>query len=131
MIFLIDHNLGGHAQILLGNIAGQGWLELLPIQFVTFKEMNLSINSSDRVVWRIAQTNQMILLTANRSMKGDDSLEQVLREENTLDSFPVITIGNAERFLEDRVYRNQCVDRILEILLDLENLMGVGRLFVP
>jgi hypothetical protein len=30
MIFLIDHNLGGHAEILLGNIASQGWLELLP-----------------------------------------------------------------------------------------------------
>lgn len=131
MIFLIDHNLGGHAEILLGNIASQGWLELLPIRFVTFKEMNLSIDSNDRVVWRIAQANQMILLTANRSMKDEDSLEQVLREENTVDSLPVITIGDADRFLTDRAYRNRCVDRILEILLDMENSMGVGRLFVP
>jgi hypothetical protein len=83
MKFLIAHNLEGHAEILLGTIAGQGWLELLPIQFVTFKEINLSIDSSDRIVWRLAQTNQMILLTANRSMKGEESLEQFLREENT------------------------------------------------
>jgi hypothetical protein len=131
VIFLIDHNLGGHAEILLGNIASQGWLELLPIRFVTFKEMNLSIDSNDRVVWRIAQANQMILLTANRSMKDEDSLEQVLREENTVDSLPVITIGDADRFLTDRAYRNRCVDRILEILLDIENSMGLGRLFVP
>ena len=131
MNFLIDHNLGGHTEILLGNIASQGWLELLPIRFVTFKEMSLSIDSSDRIVWRLAQENQMILLTANRSMKGEDSLEQVLREENTVDSFPVITIGDADRFLTDRVYRNRCIDRILEILLDLETWMGVGRLFVP
>ncbi len=131
MIFLIDHNLGGHAEILLGNIASQGWLELLPIRFVTFKEMNLSIDSNDQVVWRIAQANQMILLTANRSMKDEDSLEQVLREENTVDSLPLITIGDADRFLTDRAYRNRCVDRILEILLDIENSMGVGRLFVP
>ena len=75
--------------------------------------------------------NQMILLTANRSMKGEDSLEQVIREENTVDSLPVITIGDADRFLADRVYRNRCVDRILEILLDIETWMGVGRLFVP
>ena len=102
MIFLVDHNLGGHAEILLGNIANQGWLELLPIHFVSFKEMNLPIDSSDRVVWKIAQANQMILLTANRSMKGEDSLEQVLREENRLDSLPVITIGDPDRFLEDR-----------------------------
>jgi hypothetical protein len=93
--------------------------------------MKLSIDSSDRIVWRTAQSSQMILLTANRSMKGEDSLEQVLREENTPESFPVITIGDADRFLADRVYRNRCVDRILEILLDIEAWMGVGRLFVP
>ena len=93
--------------------------------------MNLPINSNNRIVWRKAQANQMMLLTANRSMKDKDSLEQVLREENTLDSFPVITMGNADRFLEDRTYRNQCVDRMLEIVLDLENFMGVGRLFIP
>ena len=57
MNFLIDHNLGGQAEILFGNIASQGWLELLPICFVTFKEINLVIDSSDRVVWRIAQEN--------------------------------------------------------------------------
>ncbi|MEC4881128.1 MAG: ACP S-malonyltransferase [Scytonema sp. PMC 1070.18] len=131
MIFLVDHNLGGHAEILFGNIASQGWLELLPIRFVTFKEMNLSIDSNDRVVWRFAQANQMILLTANRSMKGEDSLEQVLREENTVDSLPVITIGDADRFLTDRAYRNRCVDCTLEILLNIENWMGVGRLFIP
>lgn len=130
MIFLIDHNLGGHAEILLGNIASQGWLELLPIRFVTFKEM-IPINSSDRVVWRMAQANQMILLTANRGMKGEDSLEQVIREENTINSFPVITIGDADRFLADRAYRNRCVDRTLEILLDIKTWIGVGRLFVP
>jgi hypothetical protein len=131
MNFLIDHNMGGHAEILLGNIASQGWLDLLPIRFVTFKKMNLSIDSNDRIVWRIAQSNQMILLTANRSMKGENSLEQVLREENKVDSFPVITIGDADRFLADRVYRNRCVDRIIKIVLDLETWMGVGRLFFP
>jgi len=64
-------------------------------------------------------------------MRGEDSLEQVIGEENTVDSLPVITIGDADRFLADRVYRNRCVDRILEILLDIETWMGVGRLFVP
>jgi hypothetical protein len=39
----------------------------------------------------------MILLTANRSMKDEDSLEQVMREENTPSSLPVVTIGNADR----------------------------------
>ena len=36
--------------------------------------MSLPIDSDDRVVWWLAQSNQMILLTANRSMKGENSL---------------------------------------------------------
>jgi hypothetical protein len=131
MKFLIDHNLEGHAEILLGTIAGQGWLELLPIQFVTFKEINLPIDSSDQIVWRLAQTSQMILLTANRSMKGEESLEQVLREENTAKSLPVVTIGDAKRLLADRTYRNLAANRIIEITLDIETWMGTGRVFVP
>lgn len=92
MIFLVDHNLKGHAHILLGSIASQGWLDSVPIRFVMFQEVGLAIDSSDRVVWRLAQKNQMILLTANRSMKDEDSLEQVLREENTQNSLPVVTV---------------------------------------
>jgi len=64
-------------------------------------------------------------------MRGEDSLEQVIREENTVDSLPVIRIGDADRFLADRVYRNRCVECILEILQVLKTSMGVGRLFVP
>ena len=50
MIFLVDHNLKGHARLLMGNIANQGWLELLPIRFVMFEDVGLSIDSSDRMV---------------------------------------------------------------------------------
>ena len=72
----------------------------------------------------------MILLTANRSMKGNDSLEQVLREENNPNSLPVLTISSLARF-DERDYRDRCVDRIVEIVLDIENYRGVGRLFIP
>jgi Domain of unknown function (DUF5615) len=130
MSFLIDHNLEGQAVILYGNIANQGWLALLPIRFVTFEELGLPVKSDDRIVWRYAQEHQMILLTANRTMKGKDSLEEVIREENSIDSFPVITIGNLDR-IEERDYRNRCADRIVEIVLDIENYMGVGRIFIP
>jgi hypothetical protein len=42
------------------------------------------------VVWNYAQANKMMILTANRNMKGKDSLEQVMREENNSTSFPII-----------------------------------------
>ena len=41
MIFLIDQNLEGYAEILLGAIASKGWLDLLPIQFITFAPLVL------------------------------------------------------------------------------------------
>ena len=131
MIFLIDHNLNGHALIFFGCIASQGWLNILPIRFITFDEIGLPINTNDRVVWRLAQENQMILLTANRSMKGKDSLEQVMREEITPNSLPVITIGSADRLLNDSDYRERCVESLIEIVLSINVYMGVNRLFIP
>jgi hypothetical protein len=76
MIFLVDHNLEGHALLLSGSLTNQGWAELFSIGFVLLEEIDLSVGSSDRVVWRFAQAKQMILLTANRRMKGKDSLER-------------------------------------------------------
>ena len=131
MIFLIDHNFKGHARILLGSIASQGWLDFVPIRFVMFEEVGLSIDSSDRVVWKVAQENQMILLTANRSMKDEDSLEQVMREENTQNSLPVVTVDNADRVLNDSSYRERCVDRIVEIAIYTVSYMGARRVFIP
>ncbi len=73
---LVDHNMEGQAALLAGTLVTNGWLEVIPIQFVRFTDVNLAIDSNDRVVWRFVQTHQLILLTDNRSMKGDDSLEQ-------------------------------------------------------
>lgn len=89
------------------------------------------MNSSDRQVWQFAQANQMILLTANRSMKGKDSLEQVIREENTPTSFPVLTIANVDKLLADSNYRERCVNRLVEIAIDIEYYQGAMRIFIP
>jgi hypothetical protein len=97
MNFLVAHNLRGHAVLLSGRILSGGWLDWILIRFITLDEMSLPIDSGDRVVWRLAQSNQMILLTANRSMKGENSLEQVIREKITSTSLPVITISDADR----------------------------------
>jgi hypothetical protein len=131
MNFLVDHNLRGHAVLLSGSILSGGWLDWVSIRFITFDEMKLPISSDDRVVWQLAQSNQMILLTANRSMKGANSLEQVMREEITSTSLPVITIGNADRLLNDPEYRERCATRLVEIVLDIDGYRGVSRLFIP
>ena len=130
MKFLVDYNLRGQAVLLWGTLASEGWLELLPIRFVNFEEVGLLADSSDRAVWQVAQNNRMFILTANRNMEGDDSLEQIIRENNRASSFPVVTISDKER-LDERTYRERCAIRLIETLIDVENYMGVGRIYIP
>ncbi|MFN6514953.1 MAG: ACP S-malonyltransferase [Nostoc sp. CreGUA01] len=130
MIVLVDYNLKGYVVLLQGTLASEGWLNLLSIRFMMLEEVGLALDSSDRVIWQFAQANQMLLLTANRNAKGKDSLEQTIREESTTTSLPVITIGSLDRLIE-REYREQCSARLAEIVLYIENYLGVSRLFIP
>lgn len=127
---LSDHDIEGHAQKLLDTLRTDGWLALYDIQLIFFRDIGLAENSSDRDIWRTAQENQMLLLTGNRNMDDDDSLEKTLRDENVSDSLPVLTIGKVEN-LEFRDYRSRCAVRIVEIVEDLNNYRGTGRLFIP
>jgi hypothetical protein len=89
MIVLADYNLNRQAILISGSLVAGGWLDLAPIRLMTFEGIGLAADSDDRVVWRFAQTNAMLLLTANRNAKGEDSLEQVMREENQPTSLPI------------------------------------------
>ncbi len=97
---------------------------------VRFIDIDLAITSTDRIVWRFVQAQQMFLLTGNRNMDGDDSLEQTIRDENHVGALPIFTVGRVDRMAE-RQYRIECVNRIIEVLLDLDNFRGVGRVFIP
>jgi len=127
---LVDHNIEGHAVIIWGALAADGWLDLLSIKLLTFEEAGLPADSNDRTVWRFAQKNKMFLLTDNRNMKGSDSLEQTIRQENTPISLPVLTLGNTDR-LDEKMYRDNFVNRLIDILLDSDNYLGTGRIFIP
>jgi len=76
VIVLVDHNLEGHARRMWGVLVAEGWLDLLPLRMTTFQEEALPANADDSVVWRYAQEHGMLLLTGNRNMDGEDSLEQ-------------------------------------------------------
>jgi len=128
---LIDHDIEGQGNFLWGTLVKDGWLSLVPIEFVNFQDVGLPFDSNDREVWRFAQANNMILLTANRNMEDETSLEQTLRDENTMTSLPVLTIGNQERIIYEISYRERCAERLIDVMLDLENYIGVGRIFIP
>lgn len=128
---LADHDIEGQAKRVWDTLTAQGWHHLVPLEMVMFVDVGLATTSPDRTVWRFAQAHGMILLTNNRNMKGRDSLAQTLREENQSTSLPVVTIGDVERIRNEREYRERCVSRLVEILLDVETYLGTGRLFIP
>jgi hypothetical protein len=128
--FLLDYNLTGQRVLLYGTFAASGWLTLLPVRLVTFADVGLACTTNDREVWRFVQAQRMIVITENRNMKGQDSLEQTIREENTAQSLPVLTIGRVDR-LDEKQYCERCVDRMLEMTLELQDFLGAGRIFIP
>jgi len=126
----VDHDIEGQAALLLSTLESQGWVRLGLLRVATFEELSLPVESSDREIWRFAQERRMLLLTGNRNMTGEDSLEQTIRNENRPDSIPVVTIANVNRIAE-RNYREECATRLAVICLDVEGYLGTGRLFTP
>jgi hypothetical protein len=130
MIVLADYNLNRPAVLLSGSLLAGGWLDIVPIRILTFQDVKLPADADDRRVWQFAQANQMLLITANRNSKGSDSLEAVMREENSPTSLPIVTISVADR-INEYDYRERCVERLVEIVIDLQDYLGAGRLFIP
>ncbi len=127
---LVDHNLEGQALLLAGTLLRQSWMSLLDLRFSRLTDEGLPETSSDREIWRYAQARGMILLTANRRMAGPDTLEETIRAENTPTSIPILTVTSEKR-MSERSYRERCADRLAEILFDLDDYRGAGRLFIP
>ncbi|MEQ9482672.1 hypothetical protein [Coleofasciculus sp. F4-SAH-05] len=44
--------------------------------------------------------------------------------------YSVVTIGRLDR-LDEFDYRERCVERLIEIVMDIENYIAVGRFFIP
>ena len=130
MKVLLDHHMRKQGVLLWSIMENEGWLKLMDIPMVTFADIGMPIDAPDHKIWHFAQQHQLILLTENRNNEGEDSLEQTIREENTPSSLPVLTIGLPDRMRENN-YRKQCAERIVDIVLDIENYLGIGRIYIP
>ena len=97
----------------------------------SFERLGIPYDTSDRELWQLCQRREIVLLTANRNDEGADSLEATMQALNTPSSLPVLTIADPELVLANRDYAEQVAIRVLEYLLELDNLRGLGRLFVP
>lgn len=127
---LLDNDISGFQTHLIGAIESTGWSEYELIEFIALKDLGLDYSTQDREIWRRCQKSGYILLTTNRNEKGADSMQLTIREENTLESLPVITVGDQQR-LHNAAYREACIESLLTIVLELNNYLGTGRLYIP
>jgi hypothetical protein len=55
----------------------------------------------------------------------------VIRTRTLPTSLPVFTISDIHRYRSERDYVEAVVAKLLEYLMDADNLRGVGRLYLP
>jgi hypothetical protein len=94
------------------------------------RDLGLPDDSSDQDIWRFAQQHRLLLITSNRNQENDTSLQATIERENTPEALPVLTLSQANHLLLPD-YRQQAVYKLVEIMLYLENYLGVGRLYIP
>lgn len=131
---LSDVNMEGQVRRLVQFLEGPEWREFweaLGLSLLTFADLGLSEKSPDSLIWRTCQERGVILITANRNNEGPDSLEATIRAENSPDSLPVFTVANQEELLTSRDYLERVAARLMEYLIDIDQVRGTGRLYLP
>lgn len=131
---LADINVSGHFTRILHLLEGEYWREIwtgLRLTVHNFESLGLSLDASDREIWLICQSADVVLITANRNQQGDDSFEAILRTLNTESSLPIITIAKAGRVLRGKDYADRVAEQLLDRLLNIDTYRGAGRIFIP
>jgi len=131
---LADANTELHVSILLNVCRSKRWRlvwDALSIDVLDFRSLGIQTSTPDDVLWHLCQARQIVLITANRNQSGPDSLQGTILRESTIDSLPVITIGDPRQLQLDNVYRERAADRLIEILFDMERIRGAGRMYIP
>lgn len=131
---LVDGNIDGDARLMLSRLVSEKWRlfsDHLGLQFLFLTDVGLDRDSPDDIVWRLCQANGHYLLTANRNMQSEDSLEATIRREGTAESFPVFTLADADRLYESPDYLEKDAETLLDRLLAAANWRDAGRVYLP
>ena len=104
---------------------------MIGVSIATFEQVGLAKGTPDEQIWHFCQDQQLYLLTDNRNDDKPGSLESIIRTRNLPTSLPVFTISDIPRLRTEREYVAALVAKLLEYLIDADNLRGVGRLYLP
>ena len=127
---LLDHDLEGRVAFLQAGLAETGWDQALDIEFKRLRDFGLPEDSTDQEIWSYVQQEHLLLITNNRNRDHETSLEAVIERENRSDLLPVLTISEQASLIRPD-YRQRVADKLALIIIDLENYLGTGRIFLP
>ena len=132
---LMDNHVTGHVEYLiqllnLDDTFREIWLQL-KCPLLRLDECGLQLSSPDDLIWDYCQREQVILVTANRNRTGSDSLGEAIASRNSPTCLPVLTLAKPARIETERTYALRTAAKLLQYVIDIESLRGVGRMYVP
>ena len=129
-----DANIQGQVEYLLQRMQADPWADVwqaLGLVLRRFEDIGLSESSTDLEVWDVCQAEQLILITDNRNLDSEDSLEAAIRRNNTPASLPLFTIADMSEFRTDNSYVERVVEALYDYLVRIDDVRGPGRLYLP
>jgi hypothetical protein len=129
-----DNDVQGHVTRLMDICQASPWAELwrdLGCVLCTFEDLDLAEDAADSAVWQACQEGRVLLVTGNRNAEGPESLEITIRQQNQPGCLPVLTLADPDRIARDRAYAELVIERLFDILIDVEVFRGAGRLYLP
>jgi hypothetical protein len=131
---MADHNVEGHLQALVNIWLSPEWGDIwsdLACSIESFERLGIPYTAPDTEIWKLCQRYEIVLITGNRNAEGSDSLEAAIHKLGTPDSLPVVTISDPDKLIRDLAYAERVAGQLVQYLLDIDNLLGTGRLYVP
>ncbi len=129
-----DANIQGQVEYLVQRMQADAWAEFwqaLGLVLHRFEDIGLSGSSTDLEVWNVCQAEQLILITDNRNLDSEDSLEATIRRNTSPESLPVFTIADMNQFRMNSSYVERVVEVLYDYLLRIDDVRGAGRLYIP
>jgi hypothetical protein len=133
---LADVNVQGHLPYLHQLLVNSDlWpvLAELGLRLVTFRDLGLPRNLTDRALWHTCQQDGWALFTENRNDDGPDSLHSTLTDSWQSGQVPVLTLANKARFENSPEYAIRVAKDVAELLFGIygQEYRDQPRIFVP
>jgi hypothetical protein len=131
---MADANIQGQVEYLVERMKADAWAGFwqgLGLVLYRFENFGLSASATDLEIWNVCQTEQLLLITDNRNLDSEDSLEATIRRNNNPGSLPVFTVADMNEFRTNSSYVERVIEVLYDYLLRIDDVRGTGRLYLP